>query len=54
MYVTPGSHRLKVHVESIAENYDESESLNVDFMKDSERVLTLTFGKSKEMQVSLK
>jgi serine/threonine protein kinase len=54
IYVTPGAHQLRVHVKSAAENYDAVDSLTADFPKDGERLLTLTFGKSKEMKLSLK
>ncbi len=54
IYVTPGAHQLRVHVQSVAENYDASDSLSADFPKDGERLLTLSFGKSKEMKLSLK
>ena len=54
IYVTPGTHQLRVHVQSVADAYDESDSLSADFPKDGERLLTLTFGKSKDMKVSLK
>jgi len=54
IYVTPGTHLVRVHVRSDAEEYDESGSLNADFSKDGERVLMLTFSKGKEMKLSVK
>jgi serine/threonine-protein kinase len=54
VYVTPGAHLVRVHVQSAAEEYEESGSVNADFVMDGERVLMLTFGKGKEMKLSLK
>jgi hypothetical protein len=45
---------VRVHVQSAAEEYEESGSVNADFVMDGERVLMLTFGKGKEMKLSLK
>jgi len=49
-----GQHELRVGVQSAAEQYDESRTVAGEFLKDGEKILSITFEKrSKTMRVSL-
>jgi hypothetical protein len=54
MQVPPGKHSLRVRVESGAESYAQSGTVEGDFVSGNEKMLRISFGKKGEMQVSLR